>query len=623
MKNNSNIIARFKERLSELDMDFNEEIFKALTRSSAVAILSADAKFIDVNENFAKIFGYTEEELVGKKHADFLTQEYKDTGKYTSFWNELRSGRFVAGEFERKNRLGATVWINGSYNSILNEQGELVFVVKFAVDITEQKNLSLDLEQQQKSINNSYSIVHFDLERNILFANESFCKLLSYESEELVNTNHSKLVFEEDLDDSYHFFWNSLKSGISMPGEFRRKTRLGKEVWIRGSYNPVFDDKGKVYKIIKYAIDVTKEKIVYNNYKSQLDAINRSNAIIEFSTDGYIQLVNDNFLDIVGYTKDEILGKHHSIFLTEEEKGSDSYKNFWDSLRVGEFLTGEFKRVNRTGREVWIRGSYNPVLDSKGKVIKVIKYALDVTQHKKAQETLMKDQEIIHSQSKMAALGQMAAGIAHEINNPLASIMTLVEEANLTGNKDQTLDYLKEINQQAARIQSIIKSLKALVQNDNESTQYHNLIDIIQAAFKLAQNTLITNQIDVHFELSPLQVYGNKTNLIQIIVNLINNSIYVLKKKGKDRLITVKCFEHGFHGYLQFSDNGPGIPFNIEEDIFNPFFTTKGPEGTGLGLALAKQSLKQIKGDIYINRKVSNSCFEIKLHTNKVNKDAA
>ena len=158
-------------------------------------------------------------------------------------------------------------------------------------------------------------------------------------------------------------FWKRLGSGEPDSGEYQRFDKNGKEVWINASYNPVFDPNGKPYKVVKYATNVTESKIKNSDFEGKIAALNRTQAVIEFELDGTIIKANDNFLSTVGYTLDEIKGKHHRIFYDTDYVATKEYEDFWSKLGSGEPDSGEYQRFDKKGNEVWISASYNPVFD--------------------------------------------------------------------------------------------------------------------------------------------------------------------------------------------------------------------------------------------------------------------
>ena len=177
----------------------------------------------------------------------------------------------------------------------------------------------------------------------------------------------------------YRSFWDKLRRGEYETGEFKRLAKGGREIWIQASYNPVFDETGRPYKVVKFATDVTEQKLRNADMSSQIEAIGKSQAVTEFNLDGTIITANENFCSTVGYSAEEIRGRHHSMFVDTEYAGSHEYKEFWAKLGRGEFDSGEYERVGRGGKRILIQASYNPIFNADGKPYKVVKYATDLT----------------------------------------------------------------------------------------------------------------------------------------------------------------------------------------------------------------------------------------------------
>ncbi len=237
-----------------------------------------------------------------------------------------------------------------------------------------------DYAGQVAAINKSQAVIEFSLDGTVLAANHHFLDALGYTLEEIKGKHHSMFVepsYRDSLD--YRQFWDALNRGQYQAAEYKRIGKGGREVWIQASYNPIMDQSGKPFKVVKYATDVTKQKLQNADFQGQIDAILKSQAVISFNMDGTIITANDNFLNALGYMLDEVKGKHHSIFVDAEYRAGAEYRDFWAKLNRGEYVAAEFKRIGKDGREVWIQASYNPILDLNGKPFKVVKYATDVT----------------------------------------------------------------------------------------------------------------------------------------------------------------------------------------------------------------------------------------------------
>ncbi|SFK92875.1 methyl-accepting chemotaxis sensory transducer with Pas/Pac sensor [Methylorubrum salsuginis] len=230
------------------------------------------------------------------------------------------------------------------------------------------------------AIDRSMGRIEFALDGTITDANASFLSLVGYGLDELRGRKHALLMPESEREGTaYRAFWDALRAGEFRAGEFRRIAKDGRPVWIQASYNPVLDRRGRPFKVVKFAVDITAERQRNASYEGQIAAINRSQAVIHFALDGTITDANDKFLAAMGYALDEIRGRHHSLFVDPQEVGGADYAAFWRSLGAGQYRAGEFRRLAKGGREVWIYGSYNPVLDSDGRPCAVVKFASDVT----------------------------------------------------------------------------------------------------------------------------------------------------------------------------------------------------------------------------------------------------
>jgi methyl-accepting chemotaxis protein len=188
----------------------------------------------------------------------------------------------------------------------------------------------------------------------------------------------------------YRLFWEKLGRGEYDTGQYRRIAKGGRDVWIQASYNPIFDANGKPFKVVKFATDITQQKLQNADFEGQLAAISKAQAVIEFSLDGKVLNANSNFLNVLGYTLDEIKGHHHSMFVEPSHRQSAEYRMFWEKLGRGEYDAGQYKRIGKGGTEVWIQASYNPILDANGKPFKVVKYATDITANVKARRPVLR-----------------------------------------------------------------------------------------------------------------------------------------------------------------------------------------------------------------------------------------
>ncbi len=420
-RNSKSTIKKSTPAISEI-VDLRGQI-NAINAAQAVIEFSMDGTILNANDNFLNAVGYSLEEIKGRHHSIFAEDKYRNSNEYREFWARLNRGEFDAGQYKRIGKNGREIWIQASYNPILDAAGRPFKVVKYATDITADKLKNADYEGQLAAISKAQAVIEFSMDGTILNANENFLKTLGYSLDEIKGRHHS--MFAEDTyrnSPTYREFWARLNRGEFDAGQYKRIGRNGKEVWIQASYNPIFDMNGKPFKVVKYATDITAEKLKNADYEGQLAAISKAQAVIEFNLDGTILSANENFCSTLGYTLDEIKGRHHSLFVDEEYRRSSEYKEFWHKLSNGEFHTGEFKRIARGGRVVWIQASYNPIFDMNGRAFKVVKYATDTTDIVNAREELKRKVSVILDVVSAAGKGDLTKEIPVRGEDPIGQM---------------------------------------------------------------------------------------------------------------------------------------------------------------------------------------------------------
>lgn len=369
----------------------------------------------------------------------------------------------------------------------------------------------VDLKAINDALNRVQAIIEFDLKGRVITANDNFLTALGYTLED-VRGKHHRIFCEPSYAASvaYKKFWEKLASGAFDQGEYKRIRSDGHEVWINASYNPVFDDSGKPYKVIKFATDVTAARQKNAEYEGKIAAMDKSQAVIEFDLDGIVLAANDNFLKALGYRLDEIRGKHHRMLCEESYASSQEYVEFWAKLNRGEYDAGRYKRLGKGGREVWIQASYNPIFDGNGRLQKVVKFATDVTAQVALEESVKR--RAVEDQRKVAALletvkraadgdltgdiategsdpiDQLAGGIQHMMTDLREVIRKVVASAgNFTGSS-------QEISNRANTVASGAQLLGATVEEMNASIEeltasINSIADNSRSADHLAKDT--------------------------------------------------------------------------------------------------------------------------------------
>lgn len=237
-----------------------------------------------------------------------------------------------------------------------------------------------DLRAKLGALDSVQAVIEFKPDGTILGANTNFLRAMGYQIDEIRGRHHSLFVEATERDSAaYRGFWDALGRGEAQVRSFKRLAKGGREVWIEASYNPLRNRAGQVVKVVKFATDVTAQTQRAIELDGQIAALNRSQAVIAFRPDGTILDANANFLAAVGYTLDEIQDRHHRMFVEEAEQESPAYRGFWAALARGEYQSAEFRRIAKGGREIFIQATYNPIIDRENRVVKVVKFATDIT----------------------------------------------------------------------------------------------------------------------------------------------------------------------------------------------------------------------------------------------------
>ena len=341
------------------------------------------------------------------------------------------------------------------------------------------------------ALDKSQAVIEFKPDGTILRANENFLATLGYSLDEIKGKHHSMFVETSYRSSSeYQRFWDDLRGGRFQAARFKRITKSGKEVWIEASYNPVLGRNGKVVKVVKFATDITKQKAVEADLLGKVEAISRSQAVIEFELDGTIIQANENFLSVLGYRLDEIKGRHHSMFVEPGYRDSQEYRQFWERLRAGEFQAGQYKRIGKGGKECWIEASYNPILDANGRPYKVVKFATDLSKRKSENAALANDFE-----KNVKALVQQVASNANSMQQTAQSLSAAAEQTNMQSStvSAATEELSASVTEIARQITEASKVIGTAVDGARKSEQM--VAELVGAADKIGTVTQMINDI--------------------------------------------------------------------------------------------------------------------------------
>ena len=310
------------------------------------------------------------------------------------------------------------------------------------------------------ALGRSMALIEFLPDGTILNANPNFLTLLGYTLEE-VRGQHHRLFCEPGQSSSreYSEFWRRLAAGEFVSDRFLRRDKQGREIWLEASYNPVLGASGRVEKVLKIATDISAKVRQEQEQNSLINALNRSMAVIEFNLQGEVLTANDNFLSTLGYRLEDIRGKHHRLFCSREEADSADYKSFWAQLNRGEFVSGRFQRLGRDGQPIWLRATYNPIFDARGRLYKVVKFANDITEQVLHQQAESRAARIAYDTARQTdATAQQGAQVVQHTVDVMQGI---------AGELNRAAEGINAVSEQSEMISSIVQTIRGIAEQTN------------------------------------------------------------------------------------------------------------------------------------------------------------
>jgi len=352
-----------------------------------------------------------------------------------------------------------------------------------------------DLRGQIAALHRSQAVIEFAVDGTILTANAHFLGAVGYTLEQVKGQHHRMFVEQAERESTqYRQFWEKLARGEFHSGQFRRVGRDGREIWLQASYNPILDPAGKPFKVVKYCTDITEQKRHMADVEGQIQAINKAEAVIEFELDGTIRTANGNFLRTVGYSLDEVRGHHHRMFVEPAFAATAQYRAFWEKLGRGEFDTGQYKRVAKGGREVWLQASYNPIFDASGRPVKVVKFATDITEQKRMSDRL--------------------AVLVAQIKTSTSEVLTNAEEIS-RGNSDLS----QRVEEQAASLEQTASSMEEMtttVKQNADNASHANQLAVAACSHAERGGVVVNNAVKA------MGVINESSRKIGDIIGVIN-----------------------------------------------------------------------------------------------------
>jgi methyl-accepting chemotaxis protein len=426
----------------------------ASTANAGLAIIefASDGRIITANANYLKLFGYRLDEIIGKHNGIFVDEKTRASDEYKAVWKRLANGERLSARAKRICKDGHTLWLHGDYMPVKDSRGNVERIVAFASDITAYEESSFEYRSKIEAIDRVQSIIEFQPDAIVITANENFLKLFGYALDEIVGKHNDVFIDEKTKRTAeYSNLWSDLAQGKSHTIKTKTVAKDGSDMWLNVAYIAVSDDTGKTKKIIALVENITERETQKNEHAAKLTALDSFMPMIEYHTDGTIVTANDIFCHLLGYKLEDIVGKHHSIFVTSEYAKSGEYVRFWERLRNGERISEKGQRKDANGNELWIQTNYTCLRDLDGKVYKIVNYMLDMTAS-----------ELEHRAAERER-AERAAEQAHVVKN-LAGGLEKLAAGDLTNRINEAFvgeyEHLrKNFNSMADRLQDTLKSV--------------------------------------------------------------------------------------------------------------------------------------------------------------------
>ncbi|NQY15430.1 MAG: PAS domain S-box protein [Henriciella sp.] len=472
-----------------IDAKINEGILNALNRSQAVIEFTPDGQIQTANENFLSAMGYSLEEIQGEHHRIFCEEDYAESKEYKAFWRSIAKGDLKDGEFKRIAKDGSEIWIQATYNPIFDSNGKVFKVIKFASDVTKQVNIRKTAETLSLVANETDNSVIITDDRGLIeYVNPGFTKLTGFNLDQAKGKKPGELLQGPLTDpDTVQRIREKLEAREPFYEEILNYDQSGEPCWIALAINPVFDKvTGDLTKFVSIQTNITETKLEQQTFNCKLDAISRTTAVIEFTPEGIVLNANDNFCAAAGYSLEEIKGKHHRIFCDPAYTQTAEYQGFWDKLTSGEFDAGKYKRFNKAGEELWLQASYSPIFDQENNVVRVVKFATDITTEvalekevsRIASEFAVQSSMISEQAGSVAEGAQSLGATTEEISASIEELSASIDSiAQNSGGADEIAQNTKK--EADAGAQAIDKSIESMELINASSEEINEIVKVI------------------------------------------------------------------------------------------------------------------------------------------------
>ncbi|MDR6155942.1 two-component system sensor histidine kinase/response regulator [Acidovorax delafieldii] len=613
------INAGLRYRQMFLQMRQSESRLRAIadTAVDGMVMIDAQGRVQSFNAAAERILGWRPDEVVGQNVSMLMPEP--DRSRHDTYLQRYLQGQGggVVGANSREVLAlrpdGNTVPIRIAVGRVPLD-GEPVFV-GFISDLTQRRAMEQELkasEQRLRSLIGNIPGVTFrcryDADWTMLFISDAVTALTGWLPQDFLRgrVNFTQLTLPEEVDR----LWNEVSAAIEEHRpyhvEFGLRDREGRLRWVSESGRPVVGDDGQVQWIDGVIMDMTAFKERNAEFESTVRAINRALAVVEFDMQGRVLHANDNFLSLMGYGLQEIVGQHHRMFCEPAYAQTEAYAQFWEQLRSGQLDGGEYQRLGKDGRRIWIQATYNPIFDAQGQPFKVVKFATDLTQRRAMEQELRTAKE--RAEQAAAARSTFLANMSHEIRTPMNAIIGFTEALLDTPMGAQQRRHLGTVQHAARSMLRLLNDIldtakleKGAVELEIADFSLQEVCDQILASLRIHAGKKGLALQCVTGDRVPPYLRGDALRLQQVLLNLLGNALKFTERGH----VLLRLDYHDGTLVMEVEDTGIGIAAQHLERIFDPFAqadasTTRQFGGTGLGTTISRQLVELMGGSISV-----------------------
>ncbi|MFJ7682524.1 PAS domain S-box protein [Peribacillus butanolivorans] len=440
-----------------------------------------------------------------------------------------------------------------------------------------------------------------DAEGIITYVNEKFIEISQYEEHELIGKSHSIINSGYHSQEFFADLWCTIKQGKTWNGEICNRAKDGEIYWVDTTIVP-FMKKGKPYQYISIRSDISRRKRAESDLRVSIKeledmyyAINQSSIVAITDEKGIIVDVNDKFSEVSGYKRSELIGQTHQL-VNSGYHSKEFFDDMWKTIQNRKVWNGEIRNRAKDGSYYWVDTTIVPFYTVEGKPFQFLALRYDITERKQTEEML-------HRQDKLAAVGQLAAGVAHEIRNPLTSMKGYTEYLQLDEKDENRLEYLGIIMDEINRVNEIVEEFLELSKPQPLILETKNIVPIIQNVLSLTEFDARKKNVILFFDCyhKEILIRCDENRLKQVLLNFVINGIEAMPDGGEIKVVT-ELKEEKVH--ISIIDTGVGMPPDQLRRIGEPFFTTK-KSGNGLGLMISFKIIESHLGRVFVESEVN------------------